>query len=220
MNFLQLISLLLAAVGICSTSGFTLRNTRMSQVARSSTFLSESSDKVNEIVQARVVVSGKNVQGPWYRTTVRHEVITEKEIFDLSCRCLLFRTLLSATLRSVVRHVYENMLYWGSEGWLYCLALSVCIRLPAYVHLSVCFSVFVSLSGCATVGRSACLSVFLSACRGLYRHRVPSSFVVNRMLYIPSYISSLIWYPILSHPVYSIPFPLLRTLFFLLITLL
>jgi hypothetical protein len=41
---------------------------------RSTTVLRDAANKLADLVEVKVIVSGKNVQGPWYRTTVRHEV--------------------------------------------------------------------------------------------------------------------------------------------------
>lgn len=71
----RLLSLLVATLCFHTTSGFLLKSSVASRnIIRATTSLLETPTKLNEIVQVKVVVSGKNVQGPWYRTTVRHEV--------------------------------------------------------------------------------------------------------------------------------------------------
>lgn len=75
MNFSQLLSLLVAALGVFGASGFTLKAPCVSStLMRATTASIETQNKLTEIVEVKVIVSGKNVQGPWYRTTVRHEV--------------------------------------------------------------------------------------------------------------------------------------------------
>ena len=70
-----LLSLLVAAICACNCSGF-ISNRRIvsKNIIQGSTNLLETPTLLTEIVQVKVIVSGKNVQGPWYRTTVRHEV--------------------------------------------------------------------------------------------------------------------------------------------------
>ena len=74
MKISQLIVLLVAFLGVFTTEGFTGYKTLINHRLVSSISLTKSDSHSAEVVEVKVIVSGKNVQGPWYRTTVRHEV--------------------------------------------------------------------------------------------------------------------------------------------------
>ena len=76
----SLLALLIAFFAILGAQSFTLSTVKYS-TPRLSSSLSDSVEKLPEIVEVKVIVSGKNVQGPWYRTTVRHEVSQLSHIF-------------------------------------------------------------------------------------------------------------------------------------------
>ena len=71
-----LTSLLVALFCVFTAEGFKGHKSRISHrtVSLSLDSLSQSDSNVAEVIEVKVIVSGKNVQGPWYRTTVRHEV--------------------------------------------------------------------------------------------------------------------------------------------------
>ena len=76
----SLLVLLIAFFAIFGVDSFTLSSMRYS-TPRLSGSHPDTVESVAEIIQVKVVVSGKNVQGPWYRTTVRHEVSLLLQIF-------------------------------------------------------------------------------------------------------------------------------------------
>lgn len=75
MKISHILALLVALLEVNHIRGYIIRpSIRASQILRSSTVLRDAANKLTDLVEVKVVVSGKNVQGPWYRTTVRHEV--------------------------------------------------------------------------------------------------------------------------------------------------
>ena len=70
----QLIILLIALLGVFTAEGFAGHKSRIAHRRVSLDSLTQSDGDSAKVVEVKVIVSGKNVQGPWYRTTVRHEV--------------------------------------------------------------------------------------------------------------------------------------------------
>lgn len=74
MKISQLIALFVALLCVFTAEGFAGYKFRISHRRVSLDSASQSDSNPAEVVEVKVIVSGKNVQGPWYRTTVRHEV--------------------------------------------------------------------------------------------------------------------------------------------------
>jgi hypothetical protein len=74
MKISQLIALFVALLCAFTAEGFAGYKSRISHRRVSLDGTSQSDSNPAEVVEVKVIVSGKNVQGPWYRTTVRHEV--------------------------------------------------------------------------------------------------------------------------------------------------
>lgn len=74
MKISQLIALFVALLCVFTAEGFAGYKSRITHRRVSLDSTSQSDSTPAEVVEVKVIVSGKNVQGPWYRTTVRHEV--------------------------------------------------------------------------------------------------------------------------------------------------
>ena len=75
MKISHILALLIAILEVHHIRSYIIRpSIRASQIFRSTTVLRDAASNLADLVEVKVIVSGKNVQGPWYRTTVRHEV--------------------------------------------------------------------------------------------------------------------------------------------------
>lgn len=75
MRFSHLLVLLIAIIEVHHIRSFFISpSIRATHIIRSTTVLRDATNNLADLVEVKVIVSGKNVQGPWYRTTVRHEV--------------------------------------------------------------------------------------------------------------------------------------------------
>jgi hypothetical protein len=75
MMLLNLFAIIVFCLAVSSHGFKPATSRRLSVITFSQNLLSMQSGEALPIVEAKILISGKNVQGPWYRTVLKHEVL-------------------------------------------------------------------------------------------------------------------------------------------------